>query len=233
MNKRTLLLVAGVLCIATQGMAQFFMPPITGLSTTKPGTLTAADGTVYENCKVRSLVMNGAQINRVNIMTAEGEKLKFKAEDVASMQYPPSELAKFDQAMEATTSVQSMFNTDFDAVLDREIIYYEANSSPRGRGKTVLMQLVNPGFESKIAVFNDPWAGETMSVGVAGMTLAGGLEKSYYVRKDGEMIKVQKKGYGKMFDQLFADCPRMAEEYPNPQWKNFATHVFAYDQWCE
>ncbi|MEL6535213.1 MAG: hypothetical protein AAFQ98_07380 [Bacteroidota bacterium] len=234
MNKRNLLVAVGVLFLATQGMAQYFMPPITGLSTTEPGTLTAADGTVYENCTIRGLVMSGAQINRVNIRTADGQKLKFKAEDVASMQYPPSELAKFDQAMEATTgSVQSLFNTDFDAILEREMIYYEANNSPRGRGKVVLMQLVNPGFESKIAVFNDPWASETMSVGIGGVTLAGGLEKSYYVRKGEEIMKVQKRGYAQTFANLFADCERMMEEFPNPQWKNFATHVFAYDQWCE
>ncbi len=50
------------------------------------------------------------------------------------------------------------------------------------------MQLVNPRFSKVISVYSDPFAKETSSIGIGGLKLAGGIAKSYYLKKGEKMI---------------------------------------------
>ncbi|MCY7356918.1 MAG: hypothetical protein LH609_05510 [Rudanella sp.] len=59
------------------------------------------------------------------------------------------------------------------------LFYNEKLDEPK---REVLVQLVNPGFESRIRVYDDPFATETMGVGFVGVQLTGGMDKSFYLR---------------------------------------------------
>ena len=91
-----------------------------------------------------------------------------------------------------------------------------------------------PGFDSKIKIYRDPLVQKTAEISVGDITLIGGLEKSYYIVKQGSNIAtiVKKKTYKNQFKQLFGDCPELIESYQGkkPDWDDFPAHVFIYDQ---
>jgi hypothetical protein len=68
---------------------------------------------------------------------------------------------------------------------------------------------------------------------VGGVTLAGGEDKSYYVKYNGKTFKLSKKDYAEKFKELFASCPKMLEKYPKPNWSDFALHIFMFDTECQ
>ena len=95
--------------------------------------------------------------------------------------------------------------------------------------RVLLLQLLNPSFSSKIRVYSDPFAGETASVGIGGVKLAGGDEKSYYVKKeDKPAYKLKKKDFKADFDALFKDCSDMKMD--KVKWSEFAEYVFKYNK---
>jgi len=100
---------------------------------------------------------------------------------------------------------------------------------------TYLLQLVNSHMATKMKVFHDPFAGETMSASVGGIKVAGGIDKSYYAKKVGDKlaIKLEKKNYKDEFKNLYGDCKAVMKEFgADPKWKDFAKHVQAYTD-CE
>ncbi|MTI21639.1 hypothetical protein E1176_11465 [Fulvivirga sp. RKSG066] len=99
-----------------------------------------------------------------------------------------------------------------------------------------MLQVMNPTFSKKITVYYDPFAGETASIGVGGMTLAGGLAKSYYIKKDGEEIakRIKKKEYKKDMEELFGECPELISKYgENPDWSEFEQFIYDYSTMCK
>lgn len=102
-----------------------------------------------------------------------------------------------------------------------------------------MVQLLNPGFDSKIKVFKDPFGKETASIGVAGMKVAGGDEKSVLIKKEGmeDSMFLTKKNIEDEFENIFGDCPKLmeyVEEKPNSiKMSNLAEFVFLYDQWMK
>lgn len=213
-------------------LAQQFITPNGSMSTKKPGTLTTTSGEVIEGT-LRSLSFKKGLVKKISIETADGTKMKFTGEDVSAFAFPPSAFGKFASTMEASSTLERLGTADFDEIIDREFVYYEQGLIPGRKERLLLMQLINPGFDSKIKVYHDPFARETMSVGVGGMDLAGGNAKSYYVTKGDLTIKAEKKHYDEQFVELFGDCPTMLQNYPDPSWSDFAEHVFVYDQLCQ
>lgn len=87
----------------------------------------------------------------------------------------------------------------------------------------VLFQLINPGFDDYIAVYNDPAANESKGVGVssglANMNLGGGVLLSYYIEKNGEVFLLKKKDFKKEYENLFGDHSEFIKKYPLKQVK--------------
>lgn len=99
-----------------------------------------------------------------------------------------------------------------------------------------MLQVMNPTFSGRITVYNDPYAKETASIGVGGMTLAGGLDKSYYIKKSGEDItrRIKKKEYKKDMGELFSECPDVLKKYGvDPSWGEFEKFIYDYSIMCE
>jgi hypothetical protein len=97
----------------------------------------------------------------------------------------------------------------------------------------VMLQVVNPGFDSVIKVYDDPRAQETGGVSVGGIQATGGVLKSYYIVQDGKAVKIKKGDYKDEFGNLYPDCPAMAKEFEKIDWDDFPKHVYFYTENCK
>lgn len=215
--------------------AQKFAIPLEGFSTKKTSYLHMEDGTVFEGT-LSGFKRSKGLVETVKMKNADGDKLKIDPADIKFMYIPPSALAKLGAKMEQINNVDMW---DKEANIDKKLmgesyVYFETTSCELKKGTEVLMlQLMNAPFSSSIRVYHDPKAKETMGVGVAGVTVAGGIDKSYYVKKKGEetAYRIKKKDYEEDFMRLFGDKPDFVAKYKdNLKWDDLETHIFEYSQ---
>ncbi len=137
-------------------------------------------------------------------------------------------MAAFSESTRSVAKIQR--NKVNETSRDLVLFYNEKLDDPK---REALLQLVNPGFDSQIRVYDDPFAAETMGVGFGGMQLTGGMDKSFYVKAKGTIIRLKKKNYDEMFRPLFDSCPAVMTKYgKNFAWRDFCYHVFMLDQEC-
>lgn len=175
-------------------------------------------------------------LSTVIIKKDDGTKVKLKPEDISRLSIKASKLAKLAMIAESTSSIKELTNTNFDEIVNREYIIFETAMRSNKAGKLRLMQLLNPGFDSQIKVFADPNAKETKGIGVGGIKLTGGVDKSYlFVQNDEKAVLVKKGKYKNSFDELYEKCPKMLEVFAGEKvkWNDVAGHVFVYDQVCK
>tara|TARA_B110000503_G_C7114550_1_gene399710 strand:- start:22 stop:495 length:474 start_codon:yes stop_codon:yes gene_type:complete len=156
------------------------------------------------------------------------------------MYLPPSSLAKMGAAMEKMGNMvnwekSTNYASDYDTALlgDGYVFFEKSLTQIKKNTETLVLQLLNPSFAGKIKVYHDPFAKETMSVGVAGITVAGGLDKSYYVKtnKDEAAWRLYKKDYKEQFEQLFGDKPEFVDKYKDSlNWSDLEKHIYEYSQ---
>src|SRR5690606_21823147 len=94
-------------------------------------------------------------------------------------------LVKFELIAESTETVKKLTKANFEEISNREYIIYQQARLPGKKTKYVLLQLLNPGFDSKIKVFQDPWAAETQGLTFSDAQLTGEEDKSYFFVKTG------------------------------------------------
>ena len=227
---KKILILALCFVVAQVASAQQLMPRVAGFSMKKTAYITMKDGKKLEG-RVRGAKFKKGVIKQLTLKLEDDTKMKIKATDIKDFKAPASGLGKFAAAMEATSDVRKMGQID-EAM--RDYGWYEQATLPIKKKTVVLLQLVNPGFDSKIKVYDDPRAAETASASVGGVTVAGGLLKSYYVTKNGKTIRLKKGDYKKEFKNLFGDCPKLMKmlKEKDVKWKDFGEHVWIYDQEC-
>jgi len=121
-------------------------------------------------------------IKWVTIKSEEGEKVKLNGELVKSLKVKAANLVKLTMFAESTSSVKKMVKTDYNEIIDKEHFIFERILMPKKKDKYALVQLLNPGFDSKIKVFLDPKSKETKGIPRAltgGIKVTGGEDKSY------------------------------------------------------
>ncbi|MBX2963107.1 MAG: hypothetical protein KF687_11395 [Cyclobacteriaceae bacterium] len=181
-------------------------------------------------------LVNG-YLNNITVKNENGEKLKFKPEDVVRVSVKASTLAKMTMLAESTTSIKKMTQTNFDDIVKREYIIFETAMRHNKNEKHRLMQLLNPGFDNHIKVFADPNPNrKTDGIGIASVKLTGDIDKSYlFVQNGNKAVLVKKGSYKKNFEELYSKCPQMLEAFSGEKikWSDVAGHVFAYDRVCE
>jgi hypothetical protein len=200
-----------------------------------PCVVALATGEQIEGKLSGASIVNG-YLNNITVKLENGEKSKFKPEDVARLSVKASKLAKLAMIVESTSSIKELTSTNFDEIVNREYIIFETAMRHNKASKLRLMQLLNPGFDSQIKVFADPNAKETRGIGVQGIKLTGGVDKSYlFVQNDQKAVLVKKGSYRKNFDELYGNCPKMLQVFAGEKikWNDVAGHVFAYDQVCQ
>lgn len=235
MKKFTLITI---ICLGVLSVnAQYFIPEMNSSSITSAKevyAVTNAGDTVRG--KMGAAMIGMGQLRSFTIKKEDGTKVKFKSPDVKVLAVKPSKLANIESAM-SVANVGRAGEIDFDKVVNREWVYFEQALLPKKKDKFVMMQLLNPGFDSKIKVYLDPNAKETKGIGVGGIQVTGGDAKSYLVVFDGDKSELYKKSRYKKeaLGQLYKDCSVFKENYSGEkfQWKNFAEHVFVYDQLCD
>jgi hypothetical protein len=174
-------------------------------------------------------------LSKISIKTENGEKAKFKPEQVTSLRISASGMAKLCMVTANASSIKEIVNTDFNETVKRGYIIFETALTPEKKDTYRLLQLLNPGFDNKIKVYAEPSA-KTSGLNINGIQLTGGEPKAYLFVKGGAKATLVKKGsYSKGFEELYSDCPKMLAAFQGQKvsWDDIALHVFAYDQACK
>ena len=177
----------------------------------------------------------GSSPGSITVRDKEGNKIKLSAEQIKSAKVKASDLIKFTKGVENAGSVQEITNADWKEIIDSEYLYYVRALAPKKKKeKSRIYMVLNPGFDSKIQILHNPWGNESGGLGVGGIKLTGGKEKSYLLVKNGQKsFKVKKGDYKKQFKDIFGDCPLILETFTGKiKLEDLAGHVFAYDQAC-
>lgn len=222
------------------GLALFFLV-ITGItsyaqfvtpieSITGDAEVTTTDGKTYTG-KLRNAMFGSVGILSFKLRDTDGNDTKFKAADVEQLKIKVDGLAKVEIVAEQASNIEKLAKSNFKEAVDREYIYWQRVKHP-DKDKYLLLQLLNPGFDEIIKVYDIPNAksGETTVDDVA---VSGGMAKAYYVVVDGKTLRISKKKYKKQdFNLLFSKCPQVMDNY-KPDFKEFAAHVFVYNESCK
>ncbi|WP_156152229.1 hypothetical protein [Flammeovirga sp. OC4] len=229
----SLLCLSSFICFGQQ-----FVPaiPSTAMSGAKNSYVIKNDGTKIIG-KVTSSYLVKNVLKSFTFKTESGEKFKFKAEDVKEVGIKTLKIQTYTQAVTAN-SITELAGRDFNKVVDQEYFYFEQALLPGKKNKFALMQLLNPGFDHVVKVYKDPNAKETTGLGVGGIKVTGGIDKSYLVCDAGSnrAVYLEKKKYTKESKTvIFTKCPDIFEKYYGGDkfaWRDFAEHVYVYDQLC-
>jgi hypothetical protein len=205
--------------------SQSFMEGFDRFSTKKIAYLTLSDGTKVEG-DIEDLDRKKGNISEITIKV-DGKKKSYKPEQIKDMYLPASGLDKFSKQMEVGTNLSKDLNND--RITDGYGFFEYTQVDLKGKVQPLLMQLVNPGFHDKIRVYFNPFAGETMSMGVGPMKV-GGLDKSYFVKVGNKpAYKITKGEYDEQSKELFKGCATaMAALKKDPDWNKFERIVYAH-----
>lgn len=228
MKKAFYSLIFSFIFLTTAATAQQLLPPIELFSSKTESVLVKNNGdTVKFFYAIYKLKKKG--IVSIIGKDAAGVKTEYKAEDIKIVGLPPSNLGKFVSFSNANASVMKSDKHNQKAY-DRELVYFYTENVD---GANMLLQLLNPDFDSKIRIYHDPFATETMTWGVGNLDIVGGEDKSYFIKENGKTSKIQKKEYKEKFVQLFGKCTKLLQKYPDAKWGDFAAHIFFFENECE
>jgi hypothetical protein len=237
--KRTVALVIAFLTLTANSslFAQAFMPPAESFSRQKTAYINLEDGTAVAGTIEKLKRKKGLISNIIVTDSITGKELDFKPEQVKSMYLPTSGWDKFARTADVIDRPSKWSRADVDARrLSKDYAYFEKGEVILKKGKqTLMLQLLNPTFSGRVKVFHDPFAQETNRVGVGGITVAGGDDKSYYVQKGNDpAFKLSKKEYSKAFKLLFGDCKMIMDKYGKKiKWSEIEAVVFEHAMDCE
>jgi hypothetical protein len=181
-------------------------------------------------------------LTSIKIATSKGETIRLTAKEMKAVAFRSNKLTTAVAVLNRTESIKKASQTDWREIFDRDYIVYEQVLLPSGK-KYAMMQLLNPGFDSKIRVYYSVGSSKTTGIsmpfpglpGPASVQLTGGLPRAYWVTKDnGKAMKLRKGNYNKRhFKKLFGDCEYMNESFSRPfKFKEFPLHVLQYDRKC-
>lgn len=216
--------------------SQEFLQPSEGFSHKEIVYLTLMDGKELQGT-VHDIDRKKGLIEEIVIRDGNDKKIKLKPEDVKFMYLMPSGLDKLSNAIEATTEVNNYTDARLDnALLGKGYVYFEnVPIMLKKKRYTMLMQLLNPSFSSKIKIYDDPRAKESTSIGIGPLKVAGGIDKSYFISKDNEVAyKIEKSDYKDTFTPLFQSCSTVYEKYKaDIAWRDLEKHVYDYTTECK
>lgn len=171
-------------------------------------------------------------ITRLTIEDELGNRHKFKAADVQRFAIKPGAFAKLSTINEKGTSIRHIVKTDHNDILDREWIIFDQQDMPRTKRRIALLQLLNPGFDEHIKVYDHSNGSKSMPIRIMSIPIVGGEERTFWVVKgDGKPEIVRKAKFKKAFKELFADEPMLvASAKRKPKFKDFAQYISFYNQ---
>ncbi|MDJ1500832.1 hypothetical protein [Xanthocytophaga agilis] len=174
------------------------------------------------------------QITAIEIKDPATKKTtEYKAEQIDEMYLYPSGFDKLSKRSAAVTDLKAYTNNSLDKIMSQGYCYFKNQSvslKNKKKEKEFLMQLVNPDFCSAIMVFGDNMAKESASIGVGPMKVAGGIDKSFYVRKGDEVFWLKKAEFEDNYDRLFGDSPEFVAKFPKKDvvWRKLNLYIYEY-----
>jgi len=222
---------------STTAFAQSFIPAFDRFSGKEIAYITLEDGTEIEGT-IDDIDRKKGLIEEVVLLPkGEKKKRKIKAEEIKHMYLPASGYNKLVNASEQGFNAQKWKDNNVNMeIINKGYAYFEKSTVGIKRDiETLLMQMVNPSFSQKIKVYHDPRAQESMRFGVAGITMAGGDDKSYYVKVgDATAVKIKRADYDKAYLALYKDCPDLLKKIKDDhRWSKFDEHLWAYTTECK
>lgn len=201
--------------------AQKLMPGTYSFSKEKPVYITLVDGTQVEGMlnKVdrKKGILKSMEVN------VNGDLVFYRAGQIQNMYIAPSGEGKLGKVYDFLYDATKWDNRNYNfQYFNQGYVYFEQTEVEMGmKTRSMLMQLLNPSFSSKIKVYNDPFASE----------LATGEESSYYVKDGGRpAMLLNQESYKDYFIALFGECQIMVPLKQKASWTQFDNHVYMYTQ---
>ncbi len=218
--------VLSILLLAAINPKAQFVTPLTTVS--GQAEVTTVEGKSYSG-KLKNTIFSSTGIMSFILIDTTADDIKFKAEEVKQLKLEVDGLAKLEIGAKQSLNNSKFANSNYNEVDDRKYIYWQRVKNP-DKDKYCLMQLLNPGFDDLIRVYDLPKAksAEPSDDGVH-----GNIPTAYYVVKNGKTLKITKKKYKEQdFELLFGDCQQLIDNN-EPEFEAFAEHVFYYNKRCK
>ena len=231
MKFTTFLLSYALLISFTNG--QFFVQQLEQVQIQNPEdfyVVTADNDTI--NGKLSNCVFTDSLINRVTVKVGD-EKIKLSLEQIQTIALIPNEAANYED-IALLPVLKGIKNGEFiEALPEDGWVFYEKIRLPGKRERYAMAQLLNPGFDSKLKVYAHPEASDNGSSSLNGITLRGAQDDKHYVSvNQGAPFVIGIFQYRKKaLESLYSNCSELKDQ--KLKWKDFAKHVFTFDQKCE
>ncbi|NOR86151.1 MAG: hypothetical protein GQ527_00940 [Bacteroidales bacterium] len=220
--------ILAILLLLALGLKAQFVTPISTISGTTE--VTTLDGKKHQG-ELRSASFGPNGVMSFKLIDDAGNGVKYKANEIEQLKIKVDGLAKLEIIAEQSSNISKLSNSNFKEVVEREYIYWQRFKHPT-KEKYYLLQLLNPGFDSKIKVYDIPGA-KSAETSINDVAVSGNESNAFYVLKNGSSYKVSKKKYKKQdYRLLFSDCPKLMEN-EKPDFKFFAQDIFFYSEACE
>jgi hypothetical protein len=227
----SLFLLISITCLAQE---TYFTDAVEVFSRKKTAYIKLADGTDVEGT-INRLKNKRGLVKELRIKLDDGTISTFLPRDIEHMYLPQSSFDKILEAskMEVTKWGKGDINEE---KLKEGYAYFESTEvilSPK-KSEVLLLQLVNPAFTNKVKVFFDPFAQETASASVGGVKLAGGHDKSYFLKVGSSpAYKLKKRDYKEKAEEIYGDCkPYWDKIKEDIEWSNFPEQLYMHAGAC-
>ena len=181
------------------------------------------DGTIHSTS-------GGRGINQVKLEDSNGIKHSLNASEIQEFAVAMNGATRLQYTMESGSSVKKLFSRDQPTAKPDEFIIYR-NTSVNGE-EELLLQLLNPHFDSIFEVFYDPYARKTTALEGELVTWTGEKHRAYFISKNGSpLLKVKEGNYKQAFPTLFGDCAQLAG-IEKPKLRDIENHILHYQNCC-
>lgn len=203
-------------------------------ATKKVSTVIMKDGTEHKGyCK--AIATKRGQITQIIFKDSVTDKKEtYDAGQIKEAYLYASGFEKFGKiskkignfGMGGRSSVKKLSSSDATFFINQKVSLKNKKDE-----QEFLMQLINPDFSNIISVYHDPFAKESKGFSVGGSpTFGGGVVKSYYVQKGGNVFWLPKGDFEDNYELLFGDNAAFMAKYPykSINWDWLSALVFEY-----
>ena len=215
---------------------RYIATPVDGFSKGKTSYITLTNGEQFE-ARIKKMKRKKWLFQEMEFITEDGKKLKYPASEIKSMYLPQSgmdKLGKFTDSMYDVTEWEGSEELNQEH-LKEGYAYFESTevNYKKDKVQTLLLQLLNPAFSSKVKIYHNPASAERGGMRVGGFKVTESVENSYWIKVgDDTAFKIKKKQYDDMAEVIYAECPNYLRKLKKYDWKKFGEDVYNYTKSC-
>lgn len=195
--------------------------------------IVTVDGRTIDG-EVRGHATSFRGLKRITVVDASGAKHKLTGHEIRQVIVPLDPDLRAALMQEATTTIEKAIKTDYEPIFETGEMVYDSLAWPKPDNR-LLLQRVNPGFDTLLQVYGLPLAKEGSWLSNGHHAWFGDEAQAYLVvKRGGPPVRVEEDEYRRQFEALFADCPTLLESVPRDErkFRHFADHVYAYELSC-